>query len=133
PQQPGLPKRIEAVPVGRKCARLHLLQGTAWEAADGTQIAHCILHYEDGGREELPIVYGRDVRNHWTNPSEPIEIKGGVVVWHGLQPDATAAGRTLQLFKNTRPNPRPEVPIQSIDFVSDMAFPAWMLFAVTLE
>jgi WD40 repeat protein len=133
PHDPDLPERIEGVPVGRKCTRLHLLQGTGWEAADGTQIGHCVLHYEDGGSKELPIVYGRDLRNHWQVPSEPVQTDRAVVVWRGLQPDATAAGRTLQLFKNTQPNPRPGVPIQSIDFVSDMAFPAWMLFAVTVE
>jgi hypothetical protein len=133
PQDPGLPARVEGVAVGRKCTRLHLLQGTGWEAADGTEVGRCILHYEDGTKEEWPIVYGRDLRNHWTVPSDPIQTDRATVAWRGLQPDATANGRTLQLFDNPHATSHPDVAIRSIDFVSSMAFPAWVLFAVTLE
>lgn len=112
---------------------MHLLQATGWEAADGTEVGRCVLHYENGAKEELPIVYGRDLRNHWMVPSEPMQTDRAAVVWRGQQPDATANGRTLQLFDNSRTTSHPEVAIRSLDFVSSMAYPAWMLFAVTLE
>ena len=46
---------------------------------------------------------------------------------------ARSAGVTQRLYKNTRANPLPDVPIDAIDFVSTMSGSAPFLIAITTE
>jgi hypothetical protein len=44
-----------------------------------------------------------------------------------------SAGKSLRLFLTTWTNTTPEVPIESIDYVSSMSVPAPFLIAITVE
>ena len=56
-----------------------------------------------------------------------------MVAWSGQNSLSKQRGRTIQLFKSTWKNPRPDVEIISLDFVSEMQDAAPFLVAVTGE
>jgi len=58
---------------------------------------------------------------------------GAVVAWQGATPAATAEGQSLRLWKRTYPNPRPDVAIVALDFISAEAYPAPFVIAITVE
>jgi WD40 repeat protein len=128
-----IPREVQAIPVGQTCLRLHFIQATGYEAADGTPVGRYILHFSDGQSHELPISYGQDVRNWWTVPNEPTNTPNAQVAWRGNCPLAASFGQSLRLWKRTYLNPRPDTKIVSLDFISAMNFPAPMLVALTLE
>jgi hypothetical protein len=94
-----------------------------------------VLHYADGQQAELPIVYGQDTANTWIwgLPHAPKEPGGAVAVWAGSNRAAAKSGQSLYLYRSTRENPRPEVELVSIDFVSRMSPASPFLIALTLE
>ena len=51
----------------------------------------------------------------------------------GIQPSAEAAGSSLRLFKRTYDNPKPELTIETLDFISTQAESAPFLVALTVE
>jgi hypothetical protein len=55
------------------------------------------------------------------------------VAWTGDNEAAQSQGATLQLFKWTWANPRPEVKLESLDFVSAMTPCAPFIIAITAE
>ena len=64
---------------------------------------------------------------------EPKETPNASVVWTGNTAAAAANGQTIRLWKRTYENPRPDVEITHLDFVSAMAFPAPFVVAITVE
>ena len=64
---------------------------------DGTRIGRYTLHYEDGSREEIPIVYGQDVRDWWTTPY-PQKVTNGKVAWEGDNACAKEHGHRIRLY-----------------------------------
>jgi hypothetical protein len=55
------------------------------------------------------------------------------VAWTGNTTWAVANRQTIRLWKRTYGNPRPDVEITHLDFVSAMAFPAPFIVAITAE
>ena len=128
------PASFEAIPVNRPCHRLHGLLGSIGRAAEGEPIGALVLHYSDGQKHELEMVYGQHVR-HWRTDGDPREdTELADVAWQGshafwLYPDAR-----LRVFHAVWDNPRPDQEIVSFDFVSKMTTTAApFLVAVTLE
>ncbi len=144
--------RVEGIPVQQEARRLHLLLGST-EAEqllgdrlsadttitrrdiEGQVIGKLVVHYVDGGTAALDLVYGRDVRDWWSDPAKAGSetTDRAKVVWTGENPLATRFGRRLRLYLNTRENPRPGVKITTFDFVSTMTTSAPFLIAVTVE
>jgi len=104
-----------------------------WDADEGAQVGTYVLHYSDGETRELPILAGRDIRGWWGYPAVRGNLQDARVAWVGSSPTAVREGSYLLLFKSTRDNPRPDVEVTSIDFVSSMAFGSPMLVALTVE
>jgi WD40 repeat protein/serine/threonine protein kinase len=127
------PRQVMNIRVGATCHSLHCLQATQWEVEKPVLVGRYILHYADGQTAELPLVYGEDLRNWWTVPGEPKETPNASVAWTGNTPLAAADGKTIRLWKRTYENPRPDVEITHLDFVSAMAFPAPFVVAITVE
>jgi outer membrane lipoprotein-sorting protein len=124
------PQAARGISIGRTFDQLHLLHATGWNALDGTHVASVILHYADGEHRSLPILYGYDVRNWWPQPGEPpLESTGVRIAWQ--RPVLPGAPR--RLFISTWNNPRPNVPVISLDYVSALALPAPFLVAMTVE
>lgn len=130
-----LPGQAAGISVRMRARRLHLLHATGGETADGTLIGRYVLHYEDGSRSELPIRYGEDVRNYrYGGGSDRVsEVRHATAVWHGRQRLAQTGGSTIRVFQRTYENPRPDVPIATLDFESTMSSCSPILLAITVE
>jgi hypothetical protein len=94
-----------------------------------------VLHYADGTQHELEIVYGRDLRDWWHGGrGDPAaEVTQAKVGWTGSNPVADRYKASVRLFVRTYDNPRPEVEVVSIDFVSKLTAAAPFLVAMTVE
>lgn len=135
------PERIEGMPVGQRCERIHFLQGAVCGdnvhsdfAADspGTEIGRYEIRYADGGRLAIPIRYGHDVLG-W-NSTEPNPAAGGArVAWEGQIRGSKGQARPVRLYHQEWLNPRPDAPIATIDFVASDAVAAPFLIAITLD
>jgi WD40 repeat protein/serine/threonine protein kinase len=127
------PRQVVGIPVRAKCRSLHFLQATQFDVEKDVRVGSYVLHYADGQTSELPLAYGKDLRNWWTVPREPKETANASVVWTGNTPLAASNGQTVLLWKRTYENPRPDIEITHLDFVSAMAFPAPFVVAITVE
>jgi hypothetical protein len=129
----AFPEAQIGIKLGRKCQRLHFLQSAGWTAEDGTPIAKYVLHYAGGEQAVLNIVYGADVRDWWAAPGDAKELKSATVAWSGSNAATEAAGRSLRLYKRTYANPKPNLQIETLDFISTQADAAPFLIAITVE
>ncbi|MBI4658431.1 MAG: hypothetical protein HY735_06230 [Verrucomicrobia bacterium] len=126
------PKEVKDIKIGQSCGQIHFLQATGWQARDGTKVGAFIVHYQDGQAEEVPIVYGTHVRDWWTQPGTPT-VTASEVAWKGANAASSGSGVSLQLYKTTWKNPRPDAQIASLDYVSAMSSSAPFLIAVAVD
>jgi hypothetical protein len=125
------PSRVNRIKIRQKCARLHFLHaaGFSKNIDDGRQIGVYIVHFATNQMQlEIPIVYGRDVRN-WHKLRAEKPSPDLTVAWTGANGDSP----DLRLFSTTWTNLAPDVEIESIDFVSSMGMPAPFLIAITAD
>ena len=125
---PELPSEAKGIRVGFKLDKLHIFHGTEFGAfgdathrfhvPDGTEIGQYRVQFADKSERVIPVVYGEDVRDVW-NWDRSRATNRGVVAWTGRNTSATREGTTLRVYLTTWPNPRPEVEIASIDYVSE--------------
>jgi hypothetical protein len=138
--RPELPLEVTDVRVGLKFDKLHILHGTEYGALgdarhhvpEGTEIGRYRVGYDDEIEETIPVVYGQDVRDAW-NWDRSRGVTRGKVVWTGTSPGATKEGVSLRLYLTTWTNPRPDVEVTSIDFVSTLTPASPFCVAVTAE
>jgi hypothetical protein len=113
--------------VRRLCRRVHLLQ-TAWATwQPGTRLGSYRVHFADGDRREIPIVYGRDVGAFITRPAATEEA--ATVAWE----HQTTDGARLRLYRLTWDNPRPNIAIDHLEFIAERKTGEPALLAVTVE
>jgi WD40 repeat protein len=129
------PERVDGIHVGSKCSRLHFLQASAWGAGKDAVVGKYILHYEDGKSRELPIVFGRDLLDWWFPGITTASHERGrpLAAWLGSNRTSANANCPIALFESTRDNPRPNLELVSIDFVSSMSEAAPFLVALSVE
>jgi hypothetical protein len=127
-----LPGNVAAIPVRQLCRRLHFLHATAWNEPEGMPIGSYRFHFADGQQVEMPIVYGRDVRNWWLTKEQHAQ-GAPKAVWIGSTPAATHGGFDVHLFHTAWENPRPEIEIESLDFVSANTRCPPFLIGITAE
>ncbi len=129
------PVAVTGLPIKRKAVRLQILHSIqGFQPPDGTRVGHYLVHFANGRREEIPIIYGRDARDWWEHPNVPVGVTGAVIAWKGSSPATKQTGMPgIRLFKRTWENPAPEVEITKVDFVAehDRAHP--FLVALTAE
>jgi hypothetical protein len=123
------PNKVTGIPVRQSCRQLHFLQATGWSAAEGTRVGSYTVHYAGGREEQIPIVYGEEVRDWNTGGDRSNGIKHGVVVWSATN----KAGFLIRLFMNTWNNPAPDTEILSIDYLSAGSDAAPFLLAITAD
>jgi hypothetical protein len=129
----SFPAAQTGIKLGRKCKRLHFLQAAGWQAEDGKVIGRYVLHYAGGEKTSLDVVYGADTLDWWKGTAEAKPPQSGTVVWTGSNPATEAVGSSLRLFKRTCDNPKPDLTIETLDFVSTQAESAPFLVALTVE
>jgi tetratricopeptide (TPR) repeat protein len=132
------PEHVQ-INLSRSCRRLHFLHAAVKGDEEGggnvgKQIGSYIVHFTNHPDWEIPLTYGRDLRDLWWAAKDgPPEATKAVIAWQGNNPAAKARGHGLRLFKSTWENPAPDAQVESIDFISSMAEPAPFLIAITTE
>ncbi len=130
------PAEVKGIRVRQKCQRLYFLHAACFGGAvdEGKEIGAYVVHFAANQmRLEIPVSYGRDVRNWLARPDEPEKSNDLTVAWTGTNAVSYSPGRPIRLFLTTWTNPAPGVEIESIDCVSRMAVPAPFLVAITAE
>ena len=120
---PGnLPEQVAGVPVGRKADALFFLQAARVDQPRNDQdrkenkqieLAKYVIHYADGKTEPVPLCLEIDI-DSYKQPGGPRPLPGAQVGWVGKyeSPEFHAVAYVKQWN-----NPRPVVPIASIDLV----------------
>lgn len=127
----GFPRRITGIPVHSKPTRLYILHAAGWSVSDGAQIGNYTVHFADGRRRYVPILYGQDVRDWLVTTSSLPVGDTSVVAWK--EPDSGNTGEMRhRLFVTTWDNPFPDAEIASIDFSTSMTAAAPFLVAISL-
>jgi hypothetical protein len=122
------PEKVEGIKVDRTFTTLHILHatgygggpnqpGTAGFVEDDTLIGKYIVNYEDKTKQEIEIVYGKDVRD-WFYAEGEADVSRGKVAWKGENERAKALNCGLRLYLSTWKNPKPDKKVVSIDYIS---------------
>jgi hypothetical protein len=127
------PKHVEAIRVDRSLKTIHLLHGAGWEDEDGKMVAKMVIRYTDGRWRDVPIVYGKHVRDWWDNEDAPPSDPNTKPAWIGHNPVARQASTWLTVYCTSVPNPRPEARVESLDFISAWNEPALFVLGITGE
>ncbi len=122
------PKAVEGIVVGRKASKLGFLHGCGWASERGTVVAKYVVHYANGESREIPVTYGEDVRDWWSNDPD----SGGSLkpAWSG-ENTAISGGPPKSIYVKIWENPLPDVEIRAVDYVSTQSNSAPFLIALT--
>jgi WD40 repeat protein len=127
------PREVGGIALKRRAAHVHFLHGAAWDALYGTVIGKYVIHYANGEKREVKIVFGRNIREWWFPPTQPRLTMEAAVAWQGYNIASRHMGMAVRVYQYNWKNPLPDVEIASLDFVSAMEKPAPFLLAVTME
>jgi hypothetical protein len=121
------------IPIHAVFRRFHLLHGAEGIVPDGTVIARYVLRYADGVEREIPVQFGRDVRD-WreADAGKQSADDRGIIAWRGTAGPAKQ-GNPLRIYLTAFDNPRPDVEVKTIDLISNLTACAPFLIALTLE
>ncbi|CAN5906619.1 hypothetical protein BH24DEI2_BH24DEI2_23030 [soil metagenome] len=114
----GTHRRTQAYPqavdiaLGLQAGSLAFLQTTGWSAPVGSEVGRYVVHYADGGTETFPLVYGENIAAWTETVTSSINLLQG---WSGR----TLNGLPVAVNAFFWTNPRPDVVINSVEFVSD--------------
>jgi len=103
---PQLPDGSDPLPLNRQADRLFFLHATGWAAPD-LPIARYIVHYADGEKIEIPLVYGRDIQDWFAAPAD---LPNAWPAWTGPNPMRDR----VSLYAVSWRNPHPERAIESV-------------------
>ena len=123
PGVPGkLPEKVAGIPVGRKADALFFLQTARVDQPRNNQerkenkrieLAKYVIHYADGKTEEAPLCLEIDT-DGYKQPGAPRPLPGAQLGWLGkFEGSEFHAVAYVKQWNN----PRPEVPITSVDLV----------------
>jgi len=135
---PDFPDEVKGIEVDTSCTHLHFLQGTGWGSPgldDGHRLGHYLVRYENDSTEEIPVVYGEDVRDWWK--WDDLDTDPARIAWTGINDASAGFGEqpvALRLFLRTWTNPHPDRRISSLDFITlDETISAPFCIAITAE
>jgi hypothetical protein len=110
----------------------YFLHGTIYPEGNGTEIARYVIHYAGGQQSVRPVRYGEDIRNSIALAADRGR-EDAVPAWTGTNPLVAENGISVRLYKSAWENPHPDVPVESIDFNSNLTRSAPFLIAITVE
>ena len=113
------PPEVKGIPIHQRCQHLYFLHAASLggNADEGEQIGSYIVHLANNKMSlEIPIYYGRSVRDWHQDANEPQAEKELKVAWTGENAAGKRVGKHIRLFV-TAWNLAPGVDIDNIDFV----------------
>ena len=111
------PLRVDGVKVGQKCARLHFIHAVSTFATQGFTNGFYVIHYADGEKRDIRLIYGRDIADWWPDPYGVVPTHA-TIAWSGQNQATPAYGKSIQLFHTTWVNELPNIEIATISFDS---------------
>ena len=123
------PARMDRIPVGRACRRLHFLCATVRAEIEGMQVGRFLVRLGAGNESELTLRYDQNICDWWSRREWSSDQVHPVVAWEGNN----AAGKPLRLYRVTWENPKPGTIVDSVSFVSELAVSAPFLLAICAE
>lgn len=125
-ERPDFPSAIRGIPVKAKVASLYFLHAAAWAPSD-SECGSYMIRYSDGKVAEYLLVCGKNINDWWKPDTLPEAVPAFV--------HTNAIGGKVGLFISRWNNPRPDVPVDTIDFVAEKsgAGPVPILAAITAE
>jgi hypothetical protein len=135
------PTTVTNIAIGHVCRKLHLFHGAFNINGPGAHLAFAklVLHYADGSNQELELLGGTHALK-CTAPAVPpnldlIHAPQTEMGWVGSDPylENSDPGEVLHLYRTTLDNPKPDISITSLDYVSTMVNPAPFMAGLTLE
>ena len=127
------PTEVRGIAVGRKAQRIHVLHATMYKPTNNARIAYYYINYANGTRDQMPIVYGRDIMDWHHVAGQQFEADKATIAWTGTNEQTKSTGRTLRLFKTVITPRQPDQVIDSIDFVSTRTDSSPFLIAATID
>ena len=106
----ALPVEVKGIAIGKRAAKLLFLHVCGWAAKPTQRVGVYRVHYEDGAKAEIPLVYARNI----AEATYPSALPSARVAWQGKMGDGTPVKAYLYEWQN----PNTEKPIASLDFVS---------------
>ncbi len=134
-ERQNAPQTVAGIKVAARGRKLHIVHACQQQADAGVNIGHYLVHYADGTREMIPIVYGKNVVDWWHFPTQKNDPSDAQIAWKGANPrvEQNKENVELRLFAFDWTNPHPEKEIARMDAVSATAKSDPYLVAVTLE
>ncbi|MEY2427776.1 MAG: hypothetical protein QOJ40_661 [Verrucomicrobiota bacterium] len=136
PSSAKFPPSIRGVKVNQKCQHLYFLHASAFGSVgdEGKQIGAYVVHFVPNQmRLDIPIRYGREVRNWHALIGEPKPARELNPVWKGANEVTKRTNSSIRLFMTTWTNLAPAVEIKSIDFLASTNIPAPFLIGITVD
>ena len=136
PSSAKFPASIKGIKVNQKCQHIYFLHASAFGSvgAEGKQIGAYVVHFVPNQmRLDIPIRYGREVRNWHALVGEPKSSRELNPVWKGENGVTKRTNSSIRLFMTAWTNLAPAVEIKSIDFLASTNVPAPFLVAITVD
>jgi hypothetical protein len=130
------PRTASGIRIGGRCRRLHFLHSAVFgdPADEGKRVGSYIVHFTSTATYlEIPLVYGRHLRDWHYAPEEPESGPELKIAWVGENQVSRRTGRPLRLFTTTWTNLLPDLEVAAVDFISDGGSCAPFLLAITVE
>jgi hypothetical protein len=130
------PTRVTGIPVGKRAARLHVIQGSSGSEQDGRPLAAMKVHYAGGKSHTFFFTVGENTRDWWKRRGESnssLSDPNTKVIWTGSSDDSAKIGATHRLFKTSFDLPVMDQPVESIDLFSLFSQASFEVLALTVE
>jgi hypothetical protein len=122
PTKRTFPWEKRNIPVNRKFKSASWLQGTVWRTEEGELVAGWLeWNFEDGSSERVAIEVGKVTGRFWANSSHlKDQADYPEPVWSATERNVNVLGdRRIRVFEQTWINPRSDVLVKSVSFVSN--------------
>jgi hypothetical protein len=133
----GMPVSVGGIKVAARGKRIHLLHGNQHKIDAGKGLGEYVIHYADGSKERIPIIYERNVIDWWDTGLKKDDLPEAKVAWRGsnemLDKPPNRDTSKIGLWAVTWTNPHPDKEIATIEVVSSVSACDPYLVAVTVE
>jgi hypothetical protein len=135
------PLEVKDIAIGHPFKKLHLLNGAFNIVMPSAHVtfAKLILHYADGSTEELGVTAGeqalRCVDGAIPEDLSMLQTSQTELAWVGSNPylKKNNPSASLHLYRATFDNPKPDIKVTTIDYLSPMMNPGPFMAGLTVE
>jgi eukaryotic-like serine/threonine-protein kinase len=127
---------VSSIPVNLRCPAMHFLQSAAyagWGGNEGARVGRYVVRYADQQTQEIPILFGKHLRDWFYYENGPVEASEAPMVWVGLNDRARPMQSFVHLYTMSWTNPFPDLEIKSIDFEYGVSPIIPFLIALTVD